>query len=244
MGNRRSARGTGPSPIVSRGATAREPSAEQLQHALSVALSAFEDQDRAANKLHAYYDPTGRYAGSTFLDLPNDPCNLDPTDLYALSTLDVRATPLAGRRLLAPGQHRAEVLAALASPELPAHADLRSATPMTWEAAEVLYKALKSALGENPWVTASKLSARKRPGFFPVRDSVVTERVLGLGQDYWVDWAVYRNLLLNRTLERQVAGAIDAASQRLTVPITDPHLRVIDVVLWATAPKEMRQRRF
>ncbi|CAA9295749.1 MAG: hypothetical protein AVDCRST_MAG48-934 [uncultured Friedmanniella sp.] len=47
----------------------------------------------APDLLRRYDDPTGGYAGSTFLDLkPNDPHDLPATDLCALSLLDVRAT--------------------------------------------------------------------------------------------------------------------------------------------------------
>ena len=92
--------------------------------------------------MRRYYDPTGGYAGSTFLDLgPNNPHDLTATDLYALSLLDVRATPFAGRRLLQPGDHRRRVLTALASPDLPASANLLTATPATFDAAETLYLA-------------------------------------------------------------------------------------------------------
>ena len=59
-----------------------------------------------------------------------------------------------------------------------------------------MYQALKSALSPpdvknpNPWVTASKLCARKRPDLFPVRDNVVCT-YLGLIDpkgNYQVDW--------------------------------------------------------
>jgi hypothetical protein len=44
---------------------------------------------------------------------------------------------------------------------------------------EAVYSPVKQALGNpevkrtNPWVTASKLCARKRPHLFPVREKVV-----------------------------------------------------------------------
>ncbi len=162
----------------------------------------------AVKALRDYYDPAGGYAGTTFLDLPNDPGDITATsrrhhgditatDLYALSTLDVRATPRAGRRLLCRGSCRTAVLDALASP-VSADIDLRTAGSDTWTAAAKLYEASKPALGRNPWVTTSRLCARKRPNFFPVRDRVVSERLLGLGRSYLVDWGVYRHLLRNR----------------------------------------------
>lgn len=222
-----------------------EPKAEQLSRAMAAARSAVRHAD-APNLLRKYYDPTSSYAGSTFLDLqPNDPEDLTATDLYALSLLDVRATPLAGRRLLQPGHHRECVLAALSSPDLPASADLSTASPATFDAAETLYLALRDALGQNPWVTASKLCARKRPYFFPIRDSVVTQLVLGLGELYLVDWMVYRHLLARQELMAELSMVTARASELSdsTDGISDPPLRVLDVLLWMTAPADLRRRR-
>jgi hypothetical protein len=152
--------------------------------------------------------------------------------------------PLAARRLLYPGRYRETVLAALASSDLPANADLRTAPQATWDAAAALYEALMASLGRNPWVTASKLCARKRPSFFPVRDSVVTERLLGFGKNHLIDWVVYQHLLIDRQVSGRLARVTQAADNLLGHPITDPPLRVLDVVLWATAPSTIRQKRW
>jgi hypothetical protein len=144
----------------------REPEPHQLSRATEAARTSVRHAD-APELLRRYYDPTNGYAGSTFLNLePNDPRDLTATDLYALSLLDVRATPLAGRRLLQPGDHRERVLTALASPDLPASANLLTATPATFDAAETLYLAVRDALGQKPWVTASKLCA-EAPALLP-----------------------------------------------------------------------------
>lgn len=223
----------------------REPEPHQLTRATEAARSAVGNAD-APELLRRYYDPTSGYAGSTFLDLePNDPRDITATDLYALSLLDVRATPLAGRRLLQPSDHRERVLTALASPDLPAGADLLTASPATFDAAETLYLAVRDALGQKPWVTASKLCARKRQHFFPIRDSVVTQLVLGLGQDYLVDWKVYRHLLADLGLMAELSAVAARASEPSKRPggIVDPPLRVLDVLLWMTAPADIRWRR-
>jgi hypothetical protein len=223
----------------------REPEPHQLSRATEAARTSVRHAD-APELLRRYYDPTNGYAGSTFLNLePNDPRDLTATDLYALSLLDVRATPLAGRRLLQPGDHRERVLTALASPDLPASANLLTATPATFDAAETLYLAVRDALGQKPWVTASKLCARKRPHFFPVRDSVVTQLVLGLGQYYLVDWKVYRHLLSDQELMAELGAVTARASELSDRPdgIADPPLRVLDVLLWMTAPADLRRRR-
>jgi len=223
----------------------REPAPHQLDRASEAAWAAVRHPE-APDLLRRYYDPSGDYAGSTFLDLgPNDPHDLTATDLYALSLLDVRATPRAGRHLLEVGEHRERVLAALANPHLPATADLLSASPTTFDGAKMLYLAVLGALGRNPWVTASKLCARKRPGFFPVRDSVVTERVLGLGKSYRIDWQVYRDLLADQALMSKLTSVTAQAlelSDR-SAGIADPPLRALDVLLWMTAPAALRRRR-
>lgn len=223
----------------------REPEPAQLERAFSAAWKAVGHAN-AAHLLCRYYDRAGDYAGSSFLNLgPNEPLDLTATDLYALSLLNVRATPLAGRRLLEPGEHRQSVLAALASPDLPVSADLLTAPEATFDAAESLYLAMRDALGRKPWVTASKLCARKRPSFFPVRDSVVTELVLGLGKSYLVDWQVYRHFLADADLMGELRSVTAQASAlpNCGEPIADPPLRVLDVLLWLTAPADLRRRR-
>lgn len=220
------------------------PSRQQLDRATTEARKSVEDP-RAPAMLRDYYDPAGNYAGSTFLDLsPNPGDDLTATDLYALSLLDVRARPRAGRRLLEPGSDREVVLAALANPRLPQAADLATADAETFAAATTLYLALKQALGVNPWVTASKLCARKRPMFFPVRDSVVTEIRLGIGAHYLVDWKVYQHLLADQKLRVALRQQVAEAETLLapTRKIHDPLLRVLDVLLWMTTPADLRRR--
>ena len=214
-----------------------------LANALDIACTAVA-HPRAGQLLHDYYDPAGDYAGATFTHLaPNPPGDITATDLYALSLLDVQAGPRAGRRLLEPGEHRSRVVEALSASALPGGADLTTAGPGTWAAAETLYLAVRDALGARPWVTASKLCARKRPRFFPVRDNVVTRLVLGGGTDYLVDWEMYRHLLRDRDL---AAGLTNVVSQAHALPgditIDDPPIRVLDIVLWMTAPTEVRRR--
>ena len=219
------------------------PHRGQLIHASSAAWAAVRDP-RAVSWLTEYYDPAGNYAGSILLDLSlNDPFNLTATDLYALSTLDVRATPLAGRRLLQSGVHRDRVLAALGSTDLPKAADLLTANDVTFGAAEELYLAIRDAHGHRPWVTASKLCARKRPHFYPIRDSVVTQILLRLGKSYVVDWKVYRHLLADQELMARLLEVVELAYHRSGIAILDPPLRVLDVLLWRSVPSDLRRRR-
>jgi hypothetical protein len=223
----------------------REPSSEQLAHALGRARAAVANPESSAQHLRTYYSPTGNYAGSTFLDLaPNPATDVTSTDLYALSLLDVRAGPRAARRLLQDNTYRAAVIHALMNPALDEEVDLLTADEEAFAAAEVLYLAVRAALGRRPWVTASKLCARKRSRFFPVRDSVVTQHLLQLGNDYLTDWLVYRHLLADSQVRSGLEAAVGlAANGEKAVVVADPLLRVLDVLLWMTAPPEMRPRR-
>jgi hypothetical protein len=213
-----------------------------LAHAHGEAWAAVCDT-RAVEMLRRYYDPARNYAGSTFVGLePNDPRDITATDLYALSLLDVNAGPLAGRLLLEAGAYRDRVLAALADPHLGHEVALETAEACTFAAAEELYLAFRDALGKRPWVTASKLCARKRPLLLPVRDSVVTTNRLRLGKDYLVDWQVYKTLLQDTGLVTQLRELVDEAQSGTTFQITDPVLRILDVLLWMTADASMRPR--
>lgn len=69
--------------------------------ALQQTLDAFGDDggiDRARTSVQTYFDPQGRYAGSTFLDVvPNDPFTIGAADLWAVTTLRMDVPPAAGR---------------------------------------------------------------------------------------------------------------------------------------------------
>ena len=108
-----------------------------------------------------------------------------------------------------------------------------------------LHEASKRALSlshvkdGNPWVTASKLCARKRPDLFPVRDSVVCGllELSGRSQNYEVDWQVYRGIIQNDEVRRRIDAVVDEASSREGVNIGHPNrrLRHLDVALWMHA---------
>jgi hypothetical protein len=137
----------------------------------------------AQQRLAWFYDSNGNYAGASFADLrPIDPWDLTATDLHATMLLSVRIGPRATRRIVEEGATRAGLLRKLGQvPEL----DLTAAEDPELSAMTELYEAVKHALSAdgvrnpNPWVTASKLCARKRPGLFPVRDRQVCD-YLGL----------------------------------------------------------------
>lgn len=208
---------------------------EWAKKVLREALAAPDVVDRMAD----YYRIDSNYAGSLLTDLqPNEPDAITPVDLLATSTLSVDIPVAAIRRFLDPGKSselrvRLQVLPT----------DLRlegveegSGVP---ERMAALYDHVKhmlrraNAATANPWVTASKLVARKRPLLFPVRDSVVTG-VLGLSATYPEDWPTYRAMVRDAELMKRLDEVVQQAAARDGVTSLDPDLRLrhLDVVVW------------
>jgi Family of unknown function (DUF6308) len=90
----------------------------------------------------------------------------------------------------------------------------------------------------NPWVTASKLCARKRPDLFPVRDNVVCG-YLGIlrAGGYQVDWQVFRHLIQSREVVSRLDELVSEAQADPDVNVgsVNNRLRHLDVVLWMHA---------
>lgn len=193
--------------------------------------------DRAAGRLARYYDPDGNMAGSTFLDLDNDPWAVTAADCFAVSLLGgLRVHPPEARRLLGQKAHQAAVQEALRN--TPDDVHLEDAAAPVLQAAAELYAAVRRALkgadagAGDGWVRATKLCARKRPYLIPVRDTKV-RKLLNLEQyrNYEIDWQVYRCLLR----DSRIASQLDQAISITDWAITDPRLRVLDVALWCEA---------
>ena len=223
--------------------------AAATQHQLGLAKvlvwQALSDE-AAVDRLASYYRRDGNYAGATFVDLhPIDPYSFTPADLLSLNLLSVAAQPVAVRRLLEPSRQRGLLLRLLSEENLPLDADLAMADTGQLLAMAELHQELKRALspananGPNPWVTASKLCARKRPDLFPVRDNVVC-KYLGLIDpkgNYEVDWQVFRHVIQDNDVRRRLDEIVDEASLRPGVDVGHPNrrLRHLDVVLWMHA---------
>jgi len=208
-------------------------------------LAALEPQSAAVH-LAWYYDRDGNFAGSTFSELgPVVRDDITVADLLATQLLFVRIGPRSTRRLLEHGTHRTDVLAALRDEAL--NVELQVAGPETLEAMGRLHGAVKLALStpsakrSSPWVTAAKLCARKRPDLFPVRDNLV-QKYLGLRRlsSYEIEYQLYRRLIG----DTEIVKALDQAKAQAALiepgrvrdlVITDPILRVLDVVLWTHA---------
>lgn len=223
------------------------PSDGRLDFAVARVWEALKHKD-AADRMANYYGRGGNYAGATFLDLdPVDPYAWTTGDLLSLTLLGVTAHPVAVRRLLEPSRERGLLLRLLSEEYLPLDADLSMADSGQLLAMKDLYLAVKRALppahvaNPNPWVTASKLCARKRADLFPIRDNVVC-RYLGLiapKGDYQVDWQVFRHVIQDNSIRRRIDELVDEASRRPGVDIGHPNrrLRHLDVLLWMHARK-------
>jgi len=223
----------------------------QLERAEALVLEAL-DGEIAVGHVERYYRRDGNYAGATFLDLDTvDPYSFTPADLLSLNLLGVAVQPVAVRRLLEPSRERGHLLRLLSEENLPLDADLAMADADQLLAMAELHRALKRVLSPadvknpNPWVTASKLCARKRPDLFPVRDNVVCNH-LGLIEpkgNYEVDWQVFRHLIQDNAIRRRLDEIVDEACQRPGVDVGHPNrrLRHLDVVLWMHARPQGRR---
>src|SRR3954447_11089730 len=168
-------------------------SADALDLATTQALHALEVEP-AANRLRTYYDPTGDYAGTTYLDVvPNETYAVGAADLWAVSTLSIPVHARQGRLLFDGPDIVAEVarllrdipdelrLTELDQPVAVAAAgSRRPLLEVMWDL-QGLFRNLLSTdqKTSNHWVFAAKLCARKRPLLFPVRDSLVCEYLSG-----------------------------------------------------------------
>jgi hypothetical protein len=228
-----------------------EPAGEdRLGRGLEIAVQVLVDPG-VVDDLARYYHRDGNYAGATFLDVePQDPYAVTSGDLLALTMLSVQAEPQSVRRMLELTSTNREMRQLLTEEAMPLDADLAVADDSTLIAMAHLHEACKRALSlttvakPNPWVTASKLCARKRPDLFPVRDSVVCD-LLGLSgskQNYEVDWQVYRRIVQDDEIRGRLDYVVDEASGREGVNIGHPNrrLRHLDVALWMHAQRRQR----
>lgn len=213
-----------------------------LRPAINLALAALAaPSSPASDRLAAYYEVDRDYAGATFATLgSNDPFDITAEDLHAVSMLSVTVGPRATRRLLEPGEPRQRVIAALQ--RVPIDLKLRDASGEHLEACWEFHAAVKAAIGRNaesnPWVTASKLTARKRPHLIPVRDNIVGK---GLGNGAVESASIYWQIMRGLLQHHEVVEAMDDSRSRLapiaadaghTVVVDDSDVRLLDVALW------------
>jgi Family of unknown function (DUF6308) len=206
--------------------------------------------EHAADRLLRYYDPNGKYAGATFLGVPvTDAYAVTAADLWAVTTLEMKIPPDAGRRLLDPGPLRSIIKAELR--DLPPDSALSATTPTLLQHMSDLYNAIRTMLpplGNRPtnqWVLSAKICARKRPELFPVRDSMVcrylsNNRTMGgrPGQLGWFSRDIQMlAYLMTHPLVQQCLGEVRASISEVqpTWAIDQSDLRLLDVVLWSEA---------
>jgi len=214
----------------------KTPTSAEIEGAKRLALAAFKNA-----RLDRYYDVNTDYAGATFATLGENPTDdIVASDLHAVTMLSVSVGPRATRRLLEPGPHRQAVRDALANPALGADTVLANATAADFEAMWELHLAVKAALSDphsgssNPWVTASKLTARKRPHLMPVRDNVVGKalgaRALGSASIYW---CLFHSLLNDEDVAKAMLRAREAlASAKPEMLVDTSDVRLLDAALW------------
>lgn len=198
----------------------------------------------AAPDLASYYRPDLNYGGASFASLgSNDPYGIGPDDLHAVAMLSVSVGPLGTRQLLKTGSHRDRVLAALQA--VPLDVALADAAATDLVAAYALHEATRDALknpyvkgNSNPWVTASKLTARKRPHLIPVRDNVVGN---AFGPEATKRASVYWLTMRALLRDREVGDALADTRRRLykeakaggfDVVLDESQLRLLDAALW------------
>lgn len=203
----------------------------------------------ASPKLAHYYSASGDYAGTTFRTLGvNAGDEIGPDDLCAITLLGVAVSPRGVRALLGDNDLSSGVRDALGT--IAPHADLRSATPSDMARMWDLHAALKAAIADpttrgesNPWVTAAKISARKRPSLIPVRDRKVGDLLGKRARDSaYVYWQLVRALLLDADVVAALTNAraqiADTAGGDLQDGFTtEPDLRVLDAALWMHAAR-------
>jgi hypothetical protein len=215
-----------------------------------VAIEALsDDTDRpATERVARHYDPTGRGAGTTFLELPPvDPVTITAADLHALTVLNAPVAALVTRRLLTDPAIRSGIEHALAA--VPSDVDLAAADRATFAAMETLALAIHAGCCDprvanpNPWVTSAKLCSRKRPRLFPVRERVVCE---GLGLygtpvrrtgTRRVDWQVFAALIGDPDIRQRLDQLTTHAQTTHGVRVDTVPLRVLDVALWTWLPR-------
>ena len=203
-----------------------------------------------------YYDRTGSYAGTLFLDArPNDPYSIEASDLYAVTTLSIKLDARHGRLLLDEGDDRMRVHEQLRSldPDLPI-TDLergQGGSAGTLTRMYELHSHLRDLLAgdSNRWVTAAKICARKRPRLFPVRDNAVCrylaggrplKRGDGWPGDFSVDIQIYANLMTNPTVVDELTRLRRELEETRGGRPDDEDLRMLDTALWMAANRHPR----
>lgn len=221
-----------------------EVSPDTIDFAKNKCLDVLNDE-RTPERVRKYYDADTNYAGVTFAGLePNASDEITATDLLAVTTLSVDIPVLAVRRILENEAIQNELREKLES--LPG-CKLENTVERDLPAMEAFYDLVKSLLvkadtkSSNAWVTASKITARKRPALFPVRDNVVC-KLLGINRlgDRAKDWVVFRELMRDEEIRAVLSSTVskaEAVKDERVVRFDVEPLRQLDVALWTAESK-------
>jgi hypothetical protein len=199
------------------------------------ALSRLLEEPKISELARAYFDPAGPFAGSTFDDVgENPPDRITPSDLLAVSLLDVSIPAPAVRTLL---EHADTWSGYLSEDRVPSDQPLWEMTDEQYAAADEMWQALVALPGVGP-TKAGKLMARKRPHLIPIYDEVVGDFLRPWTDDFWKD---LRAALADEELRSRVDTLAEGMESR---PST---LRLIDVAIWmrngeSTNAKAVRER--
>jgi hypothetical protein len=174
---------------------------------------------RLRDAITLYFDPAQPFAGRTFDSLGRNPPNeIIADDLFAVTLLDVRWTPLAVRALL--GKRVAQVGNLLGG--IDNHTDMwADEAGKQLAAVEPLWELLCSLPGVRD-TRASKLLARKRPRLIPVTDSIIVSAVSTPGQT----WLTLRHCFQDANFRESVKELQPRNAESATL------LRVFDVAIW------------
>lgn len=234
---------------------------ETLDHGLRQARRAL-DPSQAVPALSAYFDEDSNYAGALFNTIehaaadPGPDNRVTPGDLLAVATLSMDIGPLQARQLLTSGQHAnresrrllalipatvplSEVGSRMNEPADPGTALLSHMSDLQDTLRET-GKRRKNDDSPRNWVFASKLTARKRPILFPVRDNVVCRYLSPTGQlrargagNFRHDIQVFAHI----AADPDVSHTIHTLRHEAKVPSAVPDLRILDAALWMASPR-------
>lgn len=216
---------------------------EYIDHAREKTLAALTDTD-TPQRLRRCYCVDADYAGSSFTKItPNTSDAITTADLVATTMLSA-SIPAHSVRLVLDDKGTRKAVRRLLD-ELP-DCRIEDTKAKHFRPMSDFYEFMKEILGQagaapppNPWATASKLTARKGPGLFPVRDAAV-RGFLGVSdfRDYGQDWRVFRALMrderVNEALD-EVIGTLKSLPSDCRVKIDKERLRILDAALWAHA---------
>ncbi|WP_341252769.1 DUF6308 family protein [Euzebya pacifica] len=172
--------------------------------------------------ISSYLDPDKAYARDRFDRLqPNDPHEISPSDLLAVTLLDL-STPIDFlTQLLSPSYGGAGRLDALLR-DVPTNVPLWNATDADLRAADAAWNVINGIHGVG-WVRAGKLMARKRPLLIPIWDTVVRSF---FGEPTAV-WASFREVLRDDRLRERLWTLAPA-----DWPQDMSLLRLVDIAAW------------